>query len=100
MQRYLLERVAEHLRQIAQNAGREGAEVIARIKVGKDDQFGYNADSDTYEDLFEAGVLDPTKVIRNALQNSASIASMVLTTEALVADFDDEKDVKTATIVI
>ena len=88
------------IRQIATNAGKEGAEVIARIKDEKNEKFGYNADNGKYEDLFEAGVIDPTKVVRNTLQNSTSIASMVLTTEALITDFDDEKDEKSATIVI
>jgi len=90
----------EPIRQIAANSGMEGAEVLAKINAQKNERFGYNADKDTYEDLFEAGVLDPTKVVRNTLQNSSSIASMVLTTEALVTDFDAEKDEKTATIVI
>ena len=90
----------EPIRQIAANSGKEGAEVLAKIKTEKNEKFGYNADKDIYEDLFEAGVLDPTKVVRNTLQNSTSIASMVLTTEALVTDFDEEKDEKTATIVI
>jgi chaperonin GroEL len=87
------------LRQIAENSGREGAEVIAAISK-QAERYGYNADTDKYEDLFEAGVLDPTKVVRNTLQNSTSIASMVLTTEALVTDFNAEKDEKAATIVI
>jgi len=90
----------EPIRQIAANSGKEGAEVIAKIKDQKNEKYGYNADSDTYEDLFEAGVLDPTKVVRNTLQNSTSIASMILTTEALITDFDEEKDEKSATIVI
>lgn len=90
----------EPLRQIAANSGKEGAEVIAKICSQKNERFGYNADKDFYEDLFEAGVLDPTKVVRNTLQNSTSIASMILTTEALVTDFDEEKDEKSPTIII
>jgi chaperonin GroEL len=90
----------EPVRQIAKNAGKEGAEIIARLRSEKNDKIGYNADKDRFEDLFEAGVIDPTKVVRNALQNAASIASMVLTTEALVADFDEKKDQKGATIII
>ena len=90
----------EPLRQIAANAGREGAEVIARISSQTNEKVGYNADKDAYEDLFEAGVLDPTKVVRNTLQNATSIASMILTTEALVTSFDEEKDEKTPTIII
>ena len=87
------------LRQIAINAGKEDSEVIAGLK-GKEENIGYNAKTDTYEDLFKAGVIDPTKVVRNALQSASSIASMVLTTEALVADFDEEKDTKTEAIII
>ncbi|MEM4638110.1 MAG: chaperonin GroEL [Candidatus Woesearchaeota archaeon] len=90
----------EPIRQIAENSGREGAEVIAKVKESKNERYGYNADKDIYEDLFEAGVIDPAKVVRNALQNSTSIASMILITEALVTDFDEEKDKPTAAIVI
>lgn len=90
----------EPVRQIAVNAGREGAEIVARIRAESNAQFGYNAKTDTFEDLFEAGVIDPTKVVRSGLQNAASIAGLVLTTEALVADYDDEKDKQTAAIII
>lgn len=90
----------EPLRQIAKNAGREGAEVVAAIKAQNDQNIGYNAKKDTYEDLFKTGVIDPTKVVRCGLQNAASIAAMVITTEALVCDFDEEKDEKTASIII
>lgn len=90
----------EPIRQIAMNAGKEGAEVLAELKTQKDENVGYNAKKNCYEDLFKAGVIDPTKVVRNALQNAASISAMILTTEALVTDFDEEKDEKTATIVI
>lgn len=90
----------EPIRQIAKNAGKEGAEVLARLKDEKNEQMGYNAKKDCYEDLFKAGVIDPTKVVRNALQNASSISAMVLTTEALVTDFDEEKDEKSAAIVI
>ncbi len=79
------------VRQIAMNGGKEGSEIIANL-TGKPDSFGYNAQSDRYEDLFNSGVIDPTKVVRNAIQTSASIAAMVLTTEALVADYEEEKD--------
>ncbi|MFH1173538.1 MAG: chaperonin GroEL [archaeon] len=88
------------IRQIAENAGKEGAEVIARLKHEQNPNVGYNAKKDCYEDLVRAGVIDPTKVVRNALQNAASIAAMVLTTEALVTDFDDDKDEKSPTIII
>lgn len=90
----------EPIRQIAKNSGKEGAEVLSRLKNEKNDNVGYNAKKDCYEDLFKAGVVDPTKVVRNALQNAASISAMILTTEALITDFDEEKDKKTATIVI
>lgn len=90
----------EPIRQIALNAGKDGAEIIARIKGESNEQYGYNAKTDTFEDLFEAGVIDPTKVVRSGLQNAASIAGMILTTEAVVADFDDEKDEKSAAIII
>lgn len=89
----------EPLRQIAENAGKEGARVIAKLSE-KEDHVGYNAKTDTYEDLVKAGVIDPTKVVRNALQNAASISAMVLTTEALVTDYDEEKDEKTPAILI
>lgn len=81
------------IKQIAENAGRDGAEILANLK-GKSERYGYNARTDKYEDLLEAGVLDPTKVVRNALQTAASIATLVLTTEALVADYEEDKDKK------
>ncbi|HIG93419.1 TPA: chaperonin GroEL [Candidatus Woesearchaeota archaeon] len=92
--------IDEPIKQIAKNAGKEGAEVVARLRSEKNDRVGYNAKTDTFEDLFLAGVLDPTKVVRLALQNASSISAMVLTTEALVADFDEEKDEKSPTIII
>jgi len=92
--------IEEPVRQIAANAGREGAEVVATIRSGSEEHLGYNAKNDLFEDLFEAGVIDPTKVVRSGLQNAASIAGMVLTTEALVTEFDDEKDDRTAAIII
>lgn len=79
----------EPIRQIAVNAGKEGSEVIAQL-IGKDESIGYNAQTDKYGKLFEEGVIDPTKVVRNALQTSASIAAMILTTEALVADYEED----------
>jgi chaperonin GroEL len=81
----------EPLRQIAENAGEEGAIVLGKINDSKDYNFGYNALSGEYEDLVKAGVLDPTKVVRTALQNAGSIASLMLTTEALVAEIPEEK---------
>jgi len=81
----------EPLRQIAENAGEEGAIVLGKINDSKDNNFGYNALTGEYEDLVKAGVLDPTKVVRTALQNAGSIASLMLTTEALVAEIPEEK---------
>lgn len=90
----------EPIRQIAFNAGKDGAEVLAYIRANQTPLFGFNAKKGVYEDLFKAGVIDPTKVVRTCVQNAASIAAMVLTTEGLVADFDDEKDEKTPSIII
>jgi chaperonin GroEL len=81
----------EPLRQIVENAGEEGAIVVGRIKESKDPNFGYNAQTNKFEDLVKAGVIDPTKVTRTALQNAGSIASLMLTTEALVAEIPDDK---------
>jgi chaperonin GroEL len=78
----------EPLRQIAANAGVEGALVVQKVAAGEG-AFGYNADTDTYEDLIKAGVPDPTKVTRTALENAASISGLLLTTEALVADIPE-----------
>jgi chaperonin GroEL len=81
----------EPIRMIAQNAGAEGSIVVAKVKESKDKNFGYNAATDTYEDLVKAGVIDPTKVSRTALQNAASIAGLLLTTEAVVVEKKEEK---------
>jgi chaperonin GroEL len=75
----------EPIRQIANNAGHEGSVVVERVK-GEKGAFGFNAETETYEDLSKAGVIDPTKVVRFALQNAASVASLLLTTEAMVAE--------------
>lgn len=83
--------IEEPLRQICNNAAVEGAVVVQKVKEGKDD-FGYNARTDKYENLIGAGVIDPTKVSRVALENAASIASMLLTTEAVLADEPEEGD--------
>jgi chaperonin GroEL len=80
----------EPLRQIAGNAGEEGAIVLGKVLESKDPNFGYNALTGEYEDLVKAGVLDPTKVVRTALTNAGSIAALMLTTEALVADIKEE----------
>lgn len=79
------------LRTIVENAGQEGSVVIQKIREGKKD-FGYNARTNTYENMFSAGVIDPTKVTRLALENAASIASLLLTTEAVVADLPEENN--------
>ncbi len=81
----------EPLRQIVANSGEEGAIVVGKIRDSKDNNYGYNAQSDKFEDLVKAGVIDPTKVTRTALQNAASIAALMLTTEALVSDVPEEK---------
>ena len=82
----------EPLRQIVQNAGKEGAVVVERVRSEKNENFGFNAQTEEYEDLVKAGVIDPTKVTRSALQNAASIAGLMLTTEALVSELpEDEK---------
>jgi len=83
--------IQEPLRMIAENAGEEGAVVLGKVLDNKDSNFGYNAFSNEYEDLVKAGVLDPTKVVRTALQNAGSIASLMLTTEALVSEIPEEK---------
>jgi chaperonin GroEL len=80
----------EPLRQIVANAGIEGSIVVQKVKEGKDD-FGYNARTDVYENMLAAGVIDPTKVTRVALENAASIAAMLLTTECVLADIKEDK---------
>src|SRR5437764_10794435 len=82
--------IEEPLRWIAQNAGEEGSIVVSKVKEMKTEE-GFNALTDKYENLVQAGVIDPTKVVRSALQNSASIASLLLTTEALVSEIPEEK---------
>jgi chaperonin GroEL len=83
--------VEEPIRAIAINAGVEGSIVLAKVKESKDKSFGYNAATDSYEDLVKAGVIDPTKVTRTALQNAASIASLLLTTECVVVEKKEER---------
>ena len=75
----------EPVRQIANNAGFEGSVVVQRVMEGKG-SFGFNAETGTYEDLMKAGIVDPTKVTRFALQNAASVAGLLMTTEAMVAE--------------
>ena len=76
----------EPLRQIAANAGMEGSVVVNEVKQSKKANFGYNALTDKFEDLVAAGIIDPTKVVRSALQNAASVSGLMLTTETLIAD--------------
>src|SRR5262249_58010970 len=83
----------EPMRQIAQNAGHEGAIVVEKVKDNDNPNFGFNAETETFEDLFKAGVIDPLKVARTALQNAASIAGLMLTTEAVVAELPGKKAV-------
>lgn len=76
---------------ICQNAGVEGSIIVAKIKESKDKNFGYNAATDTYEDLVKSGVIDPTKVTRTALQNASSIAGLLLTTECVVVEKKEDR---------
>ena len=86
----IMRAMEEPLRQIANNAGSEGSVVIDKVKNGAG-AFGYNAETDTYEDLMKAGIMDPTKVVRLALQNAASVASLMLTTQAMIAEKPEDK---------
>jgi len=80
------------MRQIAQNAGVDGSIVVQKVLDAKQQDFGYNAATDTYEDLVKSGVIDPTKVVRIALQNAASISTLLLTTEAVISEIPEEKE--------
>jgi len=82
--------LTEPLRQIVQNAGQEGSVVLNKVLEGKGD-YGYNAQSQTYENLLDAGVIDPTKVVRFAIQNAASVSGLMLTTEAMIAEKPEKK---------
>jgi chaperonin GroEL len=84
--------IEEPLRMIVSNAGEEGSVVIGKITESKDTNFGYNAGTGAYEDLVKAGVIDPTKVTRTALQNAASISGLLLTTEAIIAEIPEKKE--------
>jgi chaperonin GroEL len=88
----IIRRAAEEpIRWIAQNAGLEGSIVASKVKESAQKEFGFNAQTETYEDLVKAGVIDPAKVVRTALQNAASIASLLLTTEALVSEIPEKE---------
>ena len=82
----------EPLRMIAQNAGHEGAVVVEKVRSNQNTNYGFNAQTETFADLVDAGVIDPTKVVRTALQNAASIASLMLTTEALVSEIPEKEE--------
>ena len=79
------------VRQIAINAGHDGAVVSGKLLDGNDTTMGFNASTDVYENLVQAGVIDPTKVVRTALQNAASVAGLLITTEATVSEMPDDK---------
>jgi chaperonin GroEL len=81
----------EPVRQIVGNGGWEGAIIIEKIRANKDANFGFNAETGEYEDLVKAGVIDPTKVTRSALQNAASISALMLTTEAMICEIPEKK---------
>jgi chaperonin GroEL len=80
----------EPLRQIVQNSGSEGAIVVENVRSHKDANHGFNAATEQYEDLVQAGVIDPTKVTRTALQNASSVAALMLTTEAMICELQEE----------
>jgi chaperonin GroEL len=82
----------EPLRMIAQNAGHEGAVVTEKVRTNNNANYGFNAQTETFDDLVDAGVIDPTKVVRTALQNASSIASLLLTTEALVSEYPEKEE--------
>lgn len=86
----VLRALEEPVRQIAANAGVEGSVIVDKIKAANDPTYGYDAYKEEYTDMFKAGIVDPTKVTRSALQNAASVASMILTTEAVVADIPEK----------
>jgi len=84
--------IEEPLRQIVHNAGEEGSVIIPEIRANKNTNWGYNAGKNKFEDLVVAGVIDPTKVTRTALQNAASISGLMLTTEAMIAEIPEKKE--------
>jgi chaperonin GroEL len=87
----IMRAMEEPARQIAQNAGQEGSLIVQRVKADKSPTLGYNAATGEYEDMVKAGILDPAKVTRSALQHAASISSLILTTECIVADRPEEE---------
>jgi chaperonin GroEL len=89
--RLVMRAVEEPVRQIANNAGVEGSIVVERVK-GEKASFGFNAETGEYEDLMKSGIIDPAKVVRFALQNASSVAALLLTTEAMVAEKPKDKE--------
>jgi len=89
----IIKAIEEPLRQIANNAGKEGSVIVEKLRFETNLNMGFDAKTDTYTDMIEAGIIDPVKVVRSALQNAASIAGLMLTTESLVADIPEEKGV-------
>jgi len=83
--------IEDPMRWIANNAGVEGSIVVQKVLESNDEEWGFNAQEERYENLVHAGVIDPAKVVRTALQNASSIASLLLTTEAMVAEIPEEK---------
>jgi chaperonin GroEL len=93
----LIKRAAEEpLRWISQNAGLEGSIVVEKVRDGKEAEYGFNAQTETYENLVSSGVIDPVKVVRTALVNASSIASLLLTTEALVSEIPEKPKAEAA----
>ncbi len=80
------------LRQIGENSGLDGAVVVQKVKESEEEAFGFNAEKDGYEDLVKAGIVDPTKVVRTALENASSIAALLLTTETIITEIPEKKD--------
>lgn len=88
----LLKAIQQPIRKIAENAGKDGSEIVMKVISTNNNNFGYNAQTDTFEDLVESGVIDPTKVVMSALQNSVSVAGLILTTDCMIADASDPDD--------
>ena len=86
----LIKALESPLRQIAVNAGHEGATIVEKVKNSKEKHYGFDALSEQYTDMIAAGIIDPTKVVRIALQNAASVAGLLLTTEGLVSEIPEE----------
>ena len=85
------------LRQIAENSGLDGAVVVQKVRESKNMNFGFNAEKDEFEDLVNAGIIDPTKVVRTALENATSMGALLLTTETLVSEIPEKKEKQTQT---